>query len=95
VPSSHDHGYDEQVSHLSLHLDEEYVEGFVEGYLQRIGENDPKEERLFRDLWGTRRSGMWRSKASRPSVRSARSVLRSTGQEDPRTGGRSRVGRWS
>jgi hypothetical protein len=23
----HDHGYDEQVSHLGLHLDEKYVEG--------------------------------------------------------------------
>jgi hypothetical protein len=27
------------------------VEGFVEGCLERIGEDDPDEELLFRDLW--------------------------------------------
>jgi hypothetical protein len=37
--------------HLILALDERYVEGFVEGCLERIGKNDPEEERLFRDLW--------------------------------------------
>lgn len=25
--------------------------GFVEGCLERIGEDDPEEERLFRNLW--------------------------------------------
>jgi hypothetical protein len=28
-----------------------YVEGFVEGCLERIGEEDPEEEQLFRALW--------------------------------------------
>ncbi len=32
-------------------LDPAYVEGFVEGCLERIGEDYPEEERLFRDLW--------------------------------------------
>ncbi len=32
-------------------LDPAYVEGFVEGCLERVGEDDPEEERLFRDLW--------------------------------------------
>ena len=27
------------------------MEGFVEGCLERIGEDDPDEELLFRDLW--------------------------------------------
>jgi hypothetical protein len=27
------------------------VEGFVEGRLERIGEDYPEEELLFRDLW--------------------------------------------
>jgi hypothetical protein len=26
-------------------------DGVVEGCLERIGEDDPEEERLFRDLW--------------------------------------------
>ena len=28
-----------------------YVEGFIEGCLERIGEDDPEEEQIFRDLW--------------------------------------------
>ena len=36
---------------MGLALDERYVEGWVEGCLERIGEDDPEEERLFRDLW--------------------------------------------
>ena len=28
-----------------------YVEGFIEGCLERIGEDDPEEEPIFRDLW--------------------------------------------
>jgi hypothetical protein len=34
-----------------LVLDPKYIEGFVEGYLERIGEDEPEEENLFRDLW--------------------------------------------
>ena len=47
----YDHGYDGQLFYLGLALDEMYVEGFVEGCLERIGEDDPDEEQLFRDLW--------------------------------------------
>ena len=32
-----------------LSYDERYVEGFVEGCLQRIGEDNLEEERLFQD----------------------------------------------
>ena len=32
-------------------LDESYVEGWVEGCLERIGQDDPDEEQLFRDLF--------------------------------------------
>jgi hypothetical protein len=34
-----------------LALDPHYVEGWVEGCLERIGEDYPEEELLFRDLW--------------------------------------------
>ena len=37
--------------YLGLGLDPHYVDGFVEGCLERIGEDHPEEERLFRDLW--------------------------------------------
>jgi hypothetical protein len=47
----YDHGYDGEVFYLGLALDERYVEGFVEGCLERIGEDDPDEELLFRDLF--------------------------------------------
>lgn len=47
----YDHGYDAQKFYLGLALDPEYVEGFVEGCLERMGEDDPEEEALFRDLW--------------------------------------------
>jgi hypothetical protein len=43
-----DHGYDGELFYLGLALDERYVEGWVEGCLERIGED---EERLFRNLW--------------------------------------------
>jgi hypothetical protein len=46
-----DHGYDGELFYLGLALDERYVEGWVEGCLERIGEDDPDEELLFRDLW--------------------------------------------
>jgi hypothetical protein len=32
VAIGYDHGYDGEVFHLSPHLDEEYIEGFVEGF---------------------------------------------------------------
>jgi hypothetical protein len=47
----YDHGYDGEVFYLGLALDAKYIEGFVEGCLERIGEDDPDEELLFRDLW--------------------------------------------
>ena len=41
----YDHGYDaEEVFYPGLALYERYVEGFVEGCLERIGEDDPDEE---------------------------------------------------
>jgi hypothetical protein len=33
--------------YLRLAIEERYIEG----YLERIGDVDPEEERLFRDLW--------------------------------------------
>ncbi len=47
----YDHSYDAQVFYLGLALDPQYIEGFVEGCLERIGEDDSDEEQLFRDLW--------------------------------------------
>jgi hypothetical protein len=44
-------GYDGEVFYLGLALDERYVEGWIEGCLERIGEDHPEEEQLFRDLW--------------------------------------------
>jgi hypothetical protein len=34
-----------------LALAESYVKGWVEGCLERIGQDDPNEEQLFRDLF--------------------------------------------
>ena len=47
----YDHGYDAEVFYLGLALDPHYVDGWVEGCLERIGEDYPEEEQLFRDLW--------------------------------------------
>ena len=47
----YDRGYDGEVFYLGLALGPAYIEGWVEGCLERIGEDDPEEERLFRDLW--------------------------------------------
>lgn len=47
----YDHGYDGEVFYLGLALDPAYVEGFVEGCLKRMGEDNAEEERLFRNLW--------------------------------------------
>jgi hypothetical protein len=50
-PSATHHGYDGEVFYLGLALDPSYIEGWVEGCLERIGEDDPDEEQVFRDLW--------------------------------------------
>jgi hypothetical protein len=47
----YDHGYDAEVFYLGLALDPAYIEGWVEGCLERIGEDYPEEELLFRDLF--------------------------------------------
>ena len=47
----YNHGYDAHKFYLGLALNPKYIEGFVEGYLERIGEDEPEEENLFRDLW--------------------------------------------
>jgi hypothetical protein len=47
----YDHGYDGEIFYLGLALDPAYVEGWVDGCLERIGEDDPDEEQVFRDLW--------------------------------------------
>ena len=47
----YNHGYNAQKFYLRLALDPKYVEGFVEGCLERIGENDAEGKLLFRDLW--------------------------------------------
>jgi hypothetical protein len=47
----YDHGYDTQKFYLGLTLDPKYVEGFVEGCLERMGEDELEDEALFRDLW--------------------------------------------
>jgi hypothetical protein len=40
----YDHGYEAQKFYLGQALDPKYVEGFVEGCLERIGEDDPDGE---------------------------------------------------
>lgn len=47
----YDHGYDVRVFYLGLSLDPSYVEGFVEGCIERIGEDDPDGEEFLRLLW--------------------------------------------
>ena len=47
----YDHGYDGEVFYLGLAPDPHYVDGWVEGFLERIGEDLPDEEQLFRDLF--------------------------------------------
>jgi hypothetical protein len=46
----YDHGYDAEVFYLGLALDPAYIEGCVESCLERIGENYPEDEAIFRDL---------------------------------------------
>ena len=45
------HGYDAQKFYLGLALDPNYIKGFVEGCLERIGEDDAEGENLLRDMW--------------------------------------------
>ena len=47
----YDHGYDGEIFYLGLALDPAYVEGFAEGCMERIGEDDPDQVQIFRDLW--------------------------------------------
>lgn len=47
----YDHGYDAEVFYLGLALDPAYIEGFVEGCLERIDEDDPDGEDLLRGKW--------------------------------------------
>lgn len=47
----YDHGYDGEVFYLGLALDPAYIEGFVDGALERIGEDDPDEEDFLRGIW--------------------------------------------
>ena len=47
----YDHGYDGEVFNLGLALDPAYIADWVEGCLERIGEENPEKEQVFRDLW--------------------------------------------
>jgi len=44
-------GDDAEVFYMGLALDPTYVEGFVEGCLERIGEDDQDGEDLLRGEW--------------------------------------------
>ena len=46
----YDHGYDAEVFYLRFALDPAYVEGFVEGCLERFGEDAPDEESFLRSI---------------------------------------------
>jgi len=41
----YDHGYDGEIFYLGLALDPTYIEGWLEGCLERIGEDDPAGEK--------------------------------------------------
>jgi hypothetical protein len=47
----YDHGYDGEVFYLGLALDPDYIERFVETYLEKIGEKAPDEENFLRGTW--------------------------------------------
>ena len=60
VAIGYDHGHDSEVFYLGLALDPAYIEGVVEGRLERIDAEAPDKEQLFRDLWegeGERENG--------------------------------------
>ncbi len=52
-------GYAGEIFYLSPSARPRYVEGWVEGCLERIGEDDPEEEQLFRDLWEALPNERW------------------------------------
>ncbi len=64
----YDHGYDAEVFYLGFALDEKYIQGFVEGCPESIGDNS-EGEMFLRAEWeeGLRR---WCSRSSMPSARS-------------------------
>ena len=64
----YDHGYDTEVFYLGLALDERYVEGFVEGCLERVGEDDPEGGSSCGES-GRRGIGRECRRCSRPSAR--------------------------
>ena len=70
----YDHSYDGEVFYLGLALDPAYVEGWVEGCLERIGEDNPEEEDIFRDIWEdeTQREVVIRSLKAECEVRRGR-----------------------
>jgi hypothetical protein len=70
----YDHGYDGEVFYLGLALDPRYVDGWVEGCLERIGGDHPDEELLFRDLFDdeTQRDAMIESVEADCEVRAGR-----------------------
>jgi hypothetical protein len=43
----YDHGHDAQKYYLRLALNPKYVEGFIEGCLERIGEDEPEDKALI------------------------------------------------
>jgi hypothetical protein len=43
----YDHGYDAQRFYLGLALDPKYVEGFVEGCLEQMGEDEPDGKMIW------------------------------------------------
>jgi hypothetical protein len=62
-------GYDGEIFYLGLALDPAYIERFIEGCLERIGEDNPNEERLFRALsTSCRRSKVCVSRSSTPTM---------------------------
>jgi hypothetical protein len=71
----YDHGYDGEVFYLGLALDPAYIEGWVEGCLERMGEDHPDEEQVFRDLWEDETQREVVIEASRPTARSGRAGL--------------------
>jgi len=45
------YAYDGEVFYLGQALDPAYIEGWVEGCLERIGEAYAEDEQIFRNLW--------------------------------------------
>jgi hypothetical protein len=43
----YDHGYDGELFYLGLALDPAYIEGFIEGCLERLGEDNPTRSDSF------------------------------------------------